>query len=282
MTFAAGNGPKSIAVADFNIDGHPDLVVADQNDNAVSLLLGLGGGQFGANFELAVGTDPVSILSADFNGDNKPDVAVANQGSNTASVILNTSTFGQANPLSETPFPGVQYLDIGVKVKATPRVHPGEEVTLHLQFEISSLTAQSFNTIPVIANQSIDQFVRVKQDETTAIAGILQPQETLTISGTPGIADVPGIGFLGGTRNYQNQDSELLILVTPRTVELAPRKDHVIYAGRGSLDRGGTFISTRPGREGEPFPQPNVPPTVTPPPQQPPPQPPPLPPQPPQ
>jgi hypothetical protein len=100
MTFAAGNGPKSIAVADFNIDGHPDLVVADQNDNAVSLLLGLGGGQFGANFELAVGTDPVSILSADFNGDNKPDVAVANQGSNSASVILNTSTFGQANPLS--------------------------------------------------------------------------------------------------------------------------------------------------------------------------------------
>lgn len=268
--FAAGNGPKSIAIADYNIDGIPDLAVADQNDNAVSLLLGLGSGQFGPNLELDVGTDPVSIVTADFvNSVNRPDVALANEGSNTVSVILNNSSFGTANPLSQTPFPGVQYLDIGVKVKATPRVHPEGEVTVHLQFEITSLTAQAFNGIPVISNQSIDQFVRVKQDETTAIAGILQPQQTYTISGTPGIADLPGIGFLAGTRNNQLQDTELLILVTPRTVALAPRQDHVIYAGRGALEGGVAFVTPRQTRENEQqFPQPNVPPTVTPPPQQ--------------
>jgi Bacterial type II and III secretion system protein/FG-GAP-like repeat len=269
--FAAGNGPKSISVADVNIDGIPDLVVADQNDNAISLLLGLGGGQYGPNVELTVGTDPVSVVTADFTGENKPDAAVANEGSNSVSVILNSSTFGSANPLAQTPFPGVQYLDVGVKVKATPRVHPEGEVTVHLQFEISSLTAQAFNGIPVISNQSIDQFVRVKQDETTAIAGILQPQQMYTISGTPGIADLPGIGFLGGTRNTQLQDTELLILVTPRTVALSPRKDHVIYAGRGALEGGAAFIPSRQTRENEQqFRQPNVPPTVTPPPQQPP------------
>jgi len=279
VAYPAGNGPKSIAVADYNVDGIPDMAVADQTDNAVSLLLGLGAGTFGPNLELGVGNDPVSIVSGDFNSDSRPDVAVANQGSNTVSVILNSSTFGTATPLSETPFPGVQYLDVGLKVKATPRVHAGGEVTLHLEFEISSLTTQLFNTIPVIASETINQFVRVKQDETTAIAGILQSQRMLSINGTPGIAELPGIGFLGGTRNTQNQDTELLILVTPRMVELTPRKDRVIYAGRGSLDTSGTFIPTRSiQREPEPSPQPIVPPTtVAPPPQQQPQQPPPQP-----
>ena len=45
---------------------------------------------------------------------------------------------------------------------------------------------------------------------------------------------IPGVGLLDQNRNAQKQDTELLILVTPRMVRLAPRKDHVIYAGQGS------------------------------------------------
>jgi type II secretory pathway component GspD/PulD (secretin) len=240
IAYPAGNGPASIAVADFNIDGRPDLVVSDQTDNAVSVLLGTGGGVFAPNLELPVGTNPVSVVTGDFNADGKPDVAVVNNGSDNLSVILNSSNFsGAINALNGTLFPGVEYLDLGLKVKATPRIHPNDEVTLQLEFELSSITAQSFNMIPVINNQTIHQTVRVKQNETAALAGILQPQVTNAISGTPGIAGLPGIGWLAQNENRQNSDSELLILVTPRMVRLAPRNDHVIYAGQGSLDRGG-------------------------------------------
>jgi type II/III secretion system protein/VCBS repeat protein len=277
LDFPAGNGPTSIAVADYNIDGRLDLVVTDQTDNAISLLLGLGGGLFGPNLELPVETNPVSVATADFNAAGRPDVAVANRGSNTVTVILNESTFGVGNALAATPFPGVQYLDIGVKVKATPRMHPNDEVTLQLKFDVSSLGTQAFNGIPVINNQEITQTVRLKENETTAIAGILQPQDTRTVMGLPGVGDLPGIGMLGSTVNNQKQELELLILITPRTVLLSPHKDHVIYAGHGLLEGPGSFGPTRQERQANPSPQPQPPPQEQPPqqqqPRQPPPQP---------
>jgi hypothetical protein len=282
--FPAGNGPTSIAVGDFNVDGLQDLVVADSTDNAISLLLGLGGGVFGPNFELNVGTDPVSIVSADFNADGTPDVAVANEGSNTVSVILDSTTFGgSSNGLSASPFPGVEYLDIGVKIKATPRIHLNDEVSLQLHFEVTSLASESFNGIPVIANQEVEQTVRLKTGETTMVAGFLQRQRIFDINGLPFVADVPVAGALGSDQKAQDADTEVLILITPRMMTLAPRKDHEFYAGRGALEGPGGVGPARGEREvvppdnrlpsAQPPPQPLVqPPPGQPPAQQPPPQ----------
>ena len=238
--FPAGNGPVSIAVGDYNVDGVADLAVADQGDNAVSILLGLGSGLFSPNFELPVGTSPVSITTGIFNSDNLPDVATANNGSNNSSVILNSSSFsGSSSGLPGSLYPGAEYLDIGLKVKATPRIHLNDETTLQLAFDISSLSAQNFNTIPVINNETVDQTVRLKENETSILSGILEPQITNAITGTPGIADVPGIGLLDQNRSVQKSDTELLILVTPRVVRYAEHKARPIYAGAGSLDAAG-------------------------------------------
>ena len=244
--FPAGNGPTSIAVADYNVDGRPDLAVSDQSDNAVSVLLGIGDGTFGPNFELPVGTDPVSIATADFNGSGLPDIAVANDGSNTVTVILDSSSFnGNVNGLSGTPFPGVEYLDIGVKVKATPRIHLNNDVSLQLHFEVSSLAGTSINGIPVIANQQVDQTVRVKGNQTAAVAGFLERQINRNLNGTPGIGGIPAVGLLASDQNNQTADTELLILVRPHLVSLAPRKDHEIYAGRGTLEGPGALGAVR-------------------------------------
>jgi hypothetical protein len=248
--YPAGGSPTSIAVADYNIDGLPDMAVSAESDNSVSLLLNLGSGTFGPNFELPVGTSPVSIVTADFNADGRPDVALANNGSNTVSVVLDSSNFSptSSNGFSgSTGFPGVQYIDIGLKVKATPRIHLNNEVTLQLEFNISSLAGQSINGIPVISNDTVTQTVRVKQNETAVLAGILQRQLTTALNGTPGIAAIPEVGLFEGDQSRQNQETELLILVTPRMVRYAPRTDHVIYAGQGSLETPGAAPGAAPG-----------------------------------
>ena len=259
--FRAGSGPTSIVVGDFNVDGMNDLAVADQTDNAVSVLLNLGNGLFGPNFELPVDEAPVSITSADFNGDGKSDVATANHNSNDATVVLNSSSFtGTTNPLSNSIFPGVEYLDVGLKIKATPRIHPNGDVTLELNFENSSLAGQSFNSIPVISNQSVDQTVRVREGRTAVLAGFLQTQTANALNGLPGLGQLPGIQWLSSDQNAQSQKTELLILVTPRMVRFAPRRDQVIYAGQGSFENGpGGF--TRGGfAPGGTFPAPLQPP----------------------
>ena len=76
---ATGDGPASVAVGDFNADGNPDLAVANQLANTVSVLLGSAGGGFTRQTpDLAVGGFPTSVAVGDFNGDQDPDLAVAN------------------------------------------------------------------------------------------------------------------------------------------------------------------------------------------------------------
>ena len=88
--FAAGPGPISVAVGDFNGDSDPDLAVANRDSNSVSVLLGGAGGGFSSptNFGVGVGVAPFSVAVGDFNGDSDPDLAVANFNSDNVSVLL--------------------------------------------------------------------------------------------------------------------------------------------------------------------------------------------------
>ncbi|MGA9569373.1 MAG: FG-GAP-like repeat-containing protein [Candidatus Acidiferrales bacterium] len=284
MDFAAGTTPTSLVIADFNDDGIPDLMVTASGDNAAALMLGAGGGFFNTPpIEVPVGTTPDSVATADFNGDGLPDVAISNFGSNTATVILDSSSLIgllSSNGIG-TQFPNAQYIDLGLKVKATPRVHENGDVSLQFEFTLSSLAGNSLNNIPVVNSQEIHQTVRVRADESALLAGYLSPQHTTALNGTPGIANLPLNGIIGGTTASQFTNTEILILVTPRIVDSATRnKEHLIYAGRGQLGGPGALGPTIQERRGgfvqpvaqpqEPVaapPQPRPQPEVNPPPQ---------------
>jgi hypothetical protein len=91
--YAAGNGPHSVAIGDLDGDQVPDLAVANSGtwptfDGNVSVLLGVGNGQFAAAVNYAVGDEPSSVAIGDLNGDQVPDLAVANSGWDNVSVLL--------------------------------------------------------------------------------------------------------------------------------------------------------------------------------------------------
>jgi uncharacterized protein YfaP (DUF2135 family) len=75
-------------VADVNVDGKPDLIIANGVDNDAGVLLGNGDGTFQVQKTFATGSNSYSVAVADVNGDGRPDVVVANQGDNNASILL--------------------------------------------------------------------------------------------------------------------------------------------------------------------------------------------------
>ena len=87
--FAVGDSPASIIAGDFNGDGILDIATGDYLANRVSILLGLGDGNFAPRVSYAVGgTRPRSIATGDLNGDGVFDIVTADRNSATLSVLL--------------------------------------------------------------------------------------------------------------------------------------------------------------------------------------------------
>ncbi|MGH9729187.1 MAG: FG-GAP-like repeat-containing protein [Candidatus Acidiferrales bacterium] len=247
-TSTTGNKPVAITAGDFNVDGRTDLAISDEQADTIDVLIGNGDGTFASPLNLPTGTGPIGVVAGEFLGTtHPPDLAVTNSTANTLSVILDNATFNSTNNApATTPYPSSEYEDIGLKMKATPHMHSDHDVTIELHFELRSLTGQTVNSIPVISNQTIDQTVRVKDGETTALAGIIESQEMRAINGTPGVAELGPLGLLGSNRNTQNNKTELLILLTPRIVTWNPKTGEPIYAGRAPVEGGGPVY--RPAR----------------------------------
>jgi hypothetical protein len=265
--YPAGVDPTSLATADFNNDGHLDLVVADGSANQISILLGVGDGTFQTPLTVGTGNQPASIVAEDFNDDGLPDVAAAAEDSNEVTVILNsTSILGQTTT-PFVPYPSAEYINLGLNVHATPRFNDANEVTLDLQFEISSLAGESINDIPVLSNRTIEQTVRLKENQTSIITGLVQASEMGTIGGWPGLAQAGRVGALAGEQTTQNSNTDLLILITPREIHMAPHSQHSFYAGAGEPGAVGG-VALPPAATNGPnapatIPMPNPPPATT-------------------
>ena len=96
-TYAVGQFPTAVAVADINGDGKSDLIVANKLDNTLSVLrntTSLGTPNFAAQQTFSAGNFPISITTADLWGDGKPDVIVANYGYNSVSLLFNSTVPG--------------------------------------------------------------------------------------------------------------------------------------------------------------------------------------------
>ena len=88
--------PQSVAVADVNGDGRPDLVAANGN-STVGVLLGRASGGFAAATTYPTVSAAFSVAVADVNGDGRPDIVAVNSGSNTIQVLLGQAGGGFAN-----------------------------------------------------------------------------------------------------------------------------------------------------------------------------------------
>ena len=119
-------------------------------------------------------------------------------GSFQAGVGVGTTS---VNPLVNTQF---TYLDVGVNVNITPRVHPNHEVSLKVSIEVSQVN--SFQTIggiqqPVIGQRKIEHDIRLREGEVNILGGLFEKIDSKTLNGWPGLAQIPFIKYLTADNN---------------------------------------------------------------------------------
>ena len=123
-------------------------------------------------------------------------------------------TSAQLSAASET-VPQVEYQDIGLTLKATPKVLRSDDVAITIDLKITALGGSSLNDIPVLNNQEVTGVLTLKAGETAMLVSDLSKTESRALSGLPGAGDIPGLQDISDIQRNQNV-ARLLILVTPR------------------------------------------------------------------
>jgi general secretion pathway protein D len=138
-------------------------------------------------------------------------------GSFQAGVGVGTAS---VNPLVNTQF---TYLDVGVNVDITPRVHPNHEVSLKVAIEVSQVTGTS--TIggiqqPIIGQRKIEHDIRLREGEVNVLGGLFERIDSKTVNGWPGLAQIPLIKYLTADNKSDRQENDVLIVLIPHIVRL--------------------------------------------------------------
>jgi general secretion pathway protein D len=122
------------------------------------------------------------------------------------------------NPLVNTQF---QYLDVGVNIDVTPRIHANGDVTLKVAMDISSVTSTSnIGGIdqPVIGQRKIEHEVRLKEGEANLLGGMLEELQSKSLTGIPGLAQIPLLKYLFGQTATEHSQTETVFVLIPHIV----------------------------------------------------------------
>ena len=123
------------------------------------------------------------------------------------------------------PFPSVNYEDIGLTLKAKPMVHNNSDIALEVEIQFRTLGTTNTNGIPDILNREYKGGILVKEGEPAVVAGMITASDQRSLSGLPAFSRIPGIGLLTSQNTKQEEDDELLILITPYIVRSPDRPD---------------------------------------------------------
>jgi general secretion pathway protein D len=138
-------------------------------------------------------------------------------GSFQAGVGVGTTS---VNPLVNTQF---TYIDVGVNVNITPRVHPNHEVSLKVALEVSQVTGTA--TIggiqqPIIGQNKIEHDIRLRDGEVNILGGLFTKTDSKTVNGWPGLAQIPLMKYLFSDNRVDHAENDILIVLIPRIVRL--------------------------------------------------------------
>ena len=139
-------------------------------------------------------------------------------------VPIPTTTFNTTQTIGGNivPITAFNYQDVGIKLDIEPKVHHNNEVTLKLKVEVSDLgtpiqVSGQPNQYP-INTRNIDTTIRLKDGETSLLAGLLKETKATSDTGLPWLSEIPLIGRLFSDTSKQVNQTDLILTLTPHII----------------------------------------------------------------
>jgi general secretion pathway protein D len=165
---------------------------------------------------------------ADFKVGEKVPVATGSYQTGAATAVVSS--------LVNTQF---TYQDVGVEIEITPTVHLNRDVTLKLKVTVSSELAPvniSGVTEPIFSQRTVEQTIRMRDGEPSILSGILTQQVSNSITGTPGLGEIPVLKYFFSSTDRTVSKDEIVFILTPHVVrgqELSAENVQEIDTGTG-------------------------------------------------
>jgi len=144
------------------------------------------------------------------SGINIPGLTTAGTSGSLSSLLSQLNSGGQN-------IPQIEYQDLGLTFKATPRVVRNGEVALTMDMKISALGGSSLNGVPILNNRSYSGVVTAKDGSGVVIVSQVDKEESRALSGLPGLTEIPGLNAVTDT-DVQRNYASLLIIITPHVI----------------------------------------------------------------
>jgi pilus assembly protein CpaC len=143
-------------------------------------------------------------------------------------VTCQTSATGTIGNCVQT----VSFKKFGISLNFTPVVLTEGRISLRVMTEVSEVSTENAlqggaggTTIPSVKTRRVETTLEIPSGGAMAMAGLIQEQTKLAINGLPGLAQLPVLGALFRSRDFVNNQTELMVLVTPYVVRAVAQKD---------------------------------------------------------
>jgi Flp pilus assembly secretin CpaC len=127
-----------------------------------------------------------------------------------------TSLLGTLNTGQQT-IPQIEYQDLGLTFKGTPRVIRNGEIALTMDLKITALAGSSINGLPILNNRSYSGVITAKEGSAVVLVSQVDKEESRALSGWPGVTELPGLNNVTDV-NAQKNYASLVIIITPHVI----------------------------------------------------------------
>jgi len=169
--------------------------------------------------------------------------AKVNIGNKVPILLSTTSTIPGVTPgtiPTQSTVTSIEFKDTGVKLTVEPNIHLNQDVTFKLQLEVTALGNQVvLQTNPLIqqfqfSTRTAETSLSLKDGESVVLAGLIQPQDRITVQKVRGLGDIPVLGEIFKATTREVDITEVILTITPhivRSMELPPVDEQAFWSG---------------------------------------------------